>query len=150
MKLTIKTINTHGPNATIGALYVDGKFECFTLEDREQPDGKVYGETRIPAGEYEIALRKDSPMANKYDRRYRETMHDGMLWLRDVPGFEWVYIHIGNTDKDTSGCILVGEGVQMDMRGGKLSRSRPAYLHLYPQVLGAIKMGHKVTLEVVR
>jgi hypothetical protein len=134
----------------MGALYIDDVFQCFTLEDQAQAGGKVTGETRIPAGEYEITLRRGSPMAKRYDRAYRDLNHDGMLWIRDIPGFEWVYFHTGNTDGDTSGCILVGTGVIDTHRGGRISRSRPAYCELYPRVYEAIVSGLRVTLEVIR
>lgn len=82
---------------TLGRLYVDGRFECYTVEDVRRPDGvKVKGETAIPAGCYKLALR-DSPRFGK-----------DALWLLDVPGFEWILIHAGNTEKDTEGCLIVG------------------------------------------
>lgn len=149
MKLTLATIN-NGPDASMGALYIDDVFQCFTLEDQAQAGGKVAGETRIPAGEYEITLRRGSPMAKRYDRAHRDLSHDGMLWIRNVPGFEWIYFHTGNHDGDTNGCILVGDGLLNNSRGGQLSRSRPAYRDLYPRVYEAIVSGLRVELEVIR
>jgi hypothetical protein len=73
-------------------------------------------------------------------------MHKGMLWLRDVPGFEWVYIHIGNTDDDTEGCILVGETI--DYESGFMGRSVKAYRYIYPLIATAIEIGEAVTLEI--
>jgi hypothetical protein len=149
MKLTLATIN-NGLESSMGALYINDEFECFTLEDQAQPDDKVQHETRIPAGEYDITLRRGSPMAKRYDDAHRCIDHDGMLWIRGVPGFEWVYFHTGNTDDDTSGCILVGTGLIDTHRGGRITRSRLAYRDLYPRVYEALASGLRVTLEVIR
>ena len=94
-------------------------------------------ETRIPAATYRITLRDEGGMTGRYAKRFPE-FHRGMLWLRDVPGFEWIYIHLGNTDDHTSGCILVGR--QPRMTPGKplfLGASKPAYVNLYRQCVDA-------------
>src|SRR5688500_1725133 len=89
--------------STIGALFYgdlkSGEFRCFTREDQKQAV-KVPRETRIPAGTYKIKLRAEGSMQAKYSELYGWHRH-GMLWLQDVPGFEWIYIHPGNTDADT-------------------------------------------------
>lgn len=82
--------------STIGELYVNGEFECFTLEDVVRPE-KVYGQTAIPAGRYRVIFSK-SP---RFKRVLPLLMH--------VPNFEGVRIHAGNTAVDTEGCILVGQ-----------------------------------------
>jgi len=83
--------------STIGDLTIDGKWYGFTLEDPERPSGeKIYGNTSIPAGRYRITLRKEGAMYPAYLNKYTEIGQErGMLWLRDIPGFEYVYIHIG-------------------------------------------------------
>ena len=81
---------------TIGKLYVDGKFECFTLEDTVRNGPKVYGQTAIPVGNYRVTLEL-SPRFQKILPR-----------LHDVPNFEGVLIHTGNRAEQTDGCILVG------------------------------------------
>lgn len=118
-------------------------FLCYTLED-EFRLVKVPGETRIPHGYYFLDLRTDSPMSDRYAARYPE-IHRGMIWLRDVPGFEWVYLHVGNDDDDTDGCILVGDTAQR----GFIGQSVAAYRRVYPPIASAIAEGQRVALEVV-
>ena len=87
--------------ATLGKLSVDGQFFCYTLEDRiRPPTEKVYGETAIPTGEYTIELT--------YSPKFKTILP----LLKNVPDFDGVRIHAGNTAKDTDGCILVGETYQ--------------------------------------
>ena len=131
-------------NATIGSIQVDGKYECLTLEDPRQ-DVKIDGETRIPAGTYEIKLRKEGGMNAKYAIKY--VWHKGMLWLQNVDNFEWVYIHIGNSPEDTQGCILVGSGC--DIGGEMVTGSGKAYYRIYEKIAKAIKDGEKVLIEVI-
>lgn len=106
---------------------------CHTLED-EYREIKVPGETAIPAGMYEILKRPlgDSRMDEKYIARY--PFFDGQLWLQNVFNFKWVYIHTGNNDEHTDGCILVGKNKYVDAIGA----SRQAYRKLYPIVNAAI------------
>jgi hypothetical protein len=70
-----------------------------------------------------------------------------MLWVNDVPGFEYVYLHIGNTEADTEGCILIGNGCVR--RPPSLLDSTSAYKKLYPMVYQAIENGKTVTIEVL-
>lgn len=81
---------------TIGELYLDGKFECFTLEDVVREE-KVPGETAIPRGRYEVRLT--------FSQRFQRTLPI----LCDVPKFTGIRIHPGNDKHDTAGCLLVGE-----------------------------------------
>jgi hypothetical protein len=144
MNLNLKRFSS-GDESTIGMLKVNGIFHCFTIED-EYRDEKVAGETRIPAGIYPVALRCEGTMTKKYEK-FPE--HRGMLWLQDVPNFTYVYIHIGNTDADTNGCILVAEGVMADRKGGGRGlSSTPAYLDLYALILQAMDNGEKVYINI--
>ena len=96
-----------GEQRTGGAWYREGhdlrERLCFTLEDQRRLGEKVAGETSIPLGTYEIKLRTEGGMHEKYLRQFMELPHQGMLHLQNVPDFEWVYLHIGNTDDDTLG-----------------------------------------------
>ena len=136
-----------GKDATNGMLFIDGVFECFTLED-EVRDVKVHSESAIPLGEYEIKLRTEGGFHSKYTARYG-AMHKGMLWLQDVPNFKWILVHTGNTDQHTAGCLLIGE-TQQDLDKGKdgfIGGSGDAYKKMYPKVADALLAGEKVTIK---
>lgn len=146
MHLHLIRIST-GEESTTGALHINGEFVCFTLEDTKRMR-KVDGETRIPDGLYKIALRNEGGLTGKYASRYG-TMHRGMLWLQDVPGFEWVYIHTGNKRGHTEGCILVGDSLNNNRIGdGFIGKSRDAYVRIYPPVAQAIEAGEDVTVRI--
>lgn len=119
-------------DSTVGELYINGIKSCFTLEDEYRKD-KVMHETRIPSGTYTIKLQKNGEMTKKYAKKF-PGIHEGMLWITNVPNFQFIYIHIGNTDEDTSGCILVGKSEQ----DFKLINSTEAYLKLYVAVVNEI------------
>jgi hypothetical protein len=72
----------------------------------------VAGETCIPIGRYEIKFRDAGGMNEKYKKKY--VGHIGMLHLQNVPGFKWIYIHPGNTDDHTEGCILPNFGTRLN------------------------------------
>ena len=124
--------------ATFGLLFVDGAFECHSLEDPHQ-DEKKPGITRIPAGRYLCTLRDEGSMTNQYAAKFPET-HRGMLWLRDVPDFEWVYFHIGNRPAHSEGCILVADSA--DPTQNFAGHSTVAYERLYRRVVEAAADGN--------
>lgn len=140
-----------GQNSTIGKMvFAVGIFLglVFTCED-EHRDVKVAGETRIPAGTYPIKLRAEGGFHERYLARFGADFHKGMLWLQGVPGFEWVLIHCGNTEKDTKGCIIVGmTATAYEGGGGEVSQSEAAYRLLYPAVRDAILRGVAVTITI--
>lgn len=120
---------------TRGKLFIDGVFECFTLEDQYQQK-KVKKETRIPAGRYKILLRIVGTHHDRYKVKF-PGIHQGMLHLQDVPEFQFILIHIGNTDADSEGCLLVGSSFM----NGKLVGSTIAYEKLYKKVVKAAEKG---------
>lgn len=117
---------------------------CATLEDAYHAQ-KIHGQTRIPAGTYRLGWHT-SP---KFDGVYRQRVeragekYRGMIQLLDVPNYEWVLIHCGNTVADTDGCILVGERVLQTTNGLYIpgGESVPAFLRLYPIIAEAIENG---------
>ena len=147
MKLVVKRIYDDG-DATLGILFIDGRYECLTLEDEERTI-KVYGETRIPEGEYEIGLRTVGGQHERHKARYSN--HEGMLHIKNVPNFKYILIHSGNHDGHTDGCLLVGD-IPPNPENERLTigASRQAYKRLYPKVLKAIKNGESVTITYTK
>ena len=121
-------------------------FLAYTLED-EQRDKKVYGETRIPNGTYKLGLRKEGGYHSKYSKRFPDT-HIGMLHVLDVPGFEYILIHCGNTDEHTAGCLLVGDSQENNQitKDGFIGKSTQAYRRIYSRIAEAIECGKQVTI----
>tara|TARA_B100000900_G_scaffold347757_1_gene313077 strand:- start:1294 stop:1917 length:624 start_codon:yes stop_codon:yes gene_type:complete len=141
-----------GSDATNSLLFIDSVFECYGLED-EIRDQKKHSETAIPLGEYEIKFRTvggfHTRTKSRYDAKYGEGWHLGMLELQDVPNFKYILIHTGNTDENTAGCYLVGN-TQQDLdvsKDGFIGSSRNAYEKMYPKVRDALVAGEKVTIR---
>jgi len=122
------------------------KFLCYTLEDEHRED-KVAGETRVPAGTYKITLRTTGGFHGRYVKKYGD-MHKGMLWVRDVPNFEYILIHTGNTDEHTAGCLLVGDSQQANFgsSNGMVGSSVNAYKRVYPPIAAALEGDEEVTI----
>lgn len=135
MKLRVER-GLSGTSSTIGKLYVDGVFFAYTLEDidRHLEDGgkKINGETAIPRGSYKVII----DFSNRFQKQ--------MMHVLNVPGFEGIRIHAGNTDKDTEGCILLGK-VRSD---NAVFNSREAVNALFEKVRAALDAGQEVNLEV--
>ena len=140
-------------DSTNGILFdvTDGKrqFLCYTLEDEYRED-KVGGETRIPSGTYEVTLRTVGGFHGRYEKKYGE-MHKGMLWVRDVPNFEYILIHTGNTDEHTAGCLLLGDSQQANFGNsdGFVGSSTQAYKRVYPSIAEALEENEKVTITYI-
>ena len=110
--------------STIGDMYLDGNFECYTLEDAVRPV-KIKGITAIPAGSYEIALT------------FSERFQRPLPLLMSVPNFDGIRIHAGNTERDTEGCILVGKTKDRDAVGA----SKAAFELLFDKIQAALHQG---------
>jgi hypothetical protein len=128
--------------STIGALEVDGQFECLTLEDQVRRDpnpatpaneAKIPGQTAIPAGKYRVIVN--------HSARFQRLLP----LLLDVPGFAGVRIHPGNTAEHTEGCILVGDEEGRDFIGN----SRLAFNRLYPKIMAAFAKREPILLEIL-
>lgn len=135
MKLVLKRINNQD-NYCEGKLYIDGIYQCDVIEDTDRgltnemsiteiQSKKVYGETAIPKGTYQITLDVVSP---KFKDRSWATFCEGKLpRLLDVPGFEGVLIHTGNEASNSLGCLLVGQKT----KDGWVSNSAQTFKDLY-------------------
>ncbi len=134
--------------STLGLLFIDGVFACYTLED-EHRVVKVMGETRIPAGRYRVELRPFGGHHWRYLKHYGSDFHKGMLQIMDVPGFTDILIHKGNDDDDTAGCLLVGDSANNNqVKDGFIGSSTVAYNRIYAVVRDAILRGDDVFIEV--
>ncbi len=138
MKLLVERF-TSDEDTTISAIYLDGIFQCFGLEDEYRED-KIAFETRIPSGTYKVGVRTTGGFHAKYTQKFSE-IHQGMLHVQDVPEFEYILIHVGNTDENTAGCLLVGTGARAGEGDMSIQSSRVAYKKLYSKVIEAAKQG---------
>ncbi|MFN4229856.1 DUF5675 family protein [Parvibaculum sp.] len=145
MKLILERIASD-VESTLGKLYledVDGNgraFLCYVCEDEFRKE-KVPGETRIPAGKYRLVLKRigDSRFDAPYIQKFGRAFHKGMIQLLDVPGFAEILIHVGNTEGDTAGCLLIGNGWARDGQGHYMvTQSASAYRRIYPMIAEAI------------
>jgi len=148
MKLEILRFNS-SDDFTSGLLFdvTDNKrkFLCYTLEDQAQTT-KVYGETRIPAGTYNLTLRTEGGFHTRYLAKFGADFHKGMLWLQPDPkDFQFILWHIGNNPLDTKGCLLLGK-ISQD---GYVGKSTDAYKEVYPYIRDAILYGEKVTVTYI-
>lgn len=150
MELTLKRI-ARREKYTIGRLYIDGKYFCDTIEDKDRglsqelpvtvnKNLKRCGVTAIPVGRYRVTLDMVSP---KFSKKNAYQFCGGRLpRLINVPAFDGVLIHIGNTVNDTEGCILVGKNKQV----GKVLDSTVTFRALY-EVLKQSKDTIYITVE---
>lgn len=128
---------------TLGSLYVDSAFECFTVEDVVRLDdpstpanegAKVYGKTAIPAGTYEVIVTVSPKFGKRFPR------------LVDVPNFTGILIHNGLSAEDTLGCILVGSTITGNSI--KPGTTKPAFAKLMAKIEAALVRGEKVHITV--
>ena len=141
MKLLLKRVALR-ETYTIGKMYIDTHYFCDTCEDRVRDierEGKVYGKTAIPYGTYKVTLGVQSP---KYSQRASYDWCKGYLpRLMNVPHFDGILIHAGNTAEDSAGCILVGENKVV----GKVINSMATLKRLY----GILKeAGEDITITI--
>lgn len=131
MKIELRRYRDTGI-ATFGKIFIDDEFQCYTLEDIQRNE-KIVGETRIPSGDYVLAPRRYGKFYEKYKDKFS---HSFAIEICDVPNFTDVLIHIGNTDADTRGCVLVGD--RADENANAIYASTNAYLALYEKIALAV------------
>lgn len=128
MKLTVKRI-FNNDKYSIGRLFIDGVYECDTLEDpvrdlnkdgdsNDAGEGKIWGNTAIPYGTYKVSIT--------YSNRFKRELP----LLLNVPHFEGIRIHPGNDAVDTHGCILVGKNTEK----GKVTQSKITFDKLFSKL----------------
>lgn len=122
---------------TLGELSIDGKFECYTLEDTDRrvewmPQAKLPGETAIPRGAYRVVLSESPKLGYETPE------------LLDVPCFNHIRIHIGNFPSNTEGCILVGR----QWSPGSVWKSREAFEALHAKLTTAVRNGWEIWIEI--
>jgi len=128
---------------SVGELYINNVFECFTLEDKDRgltqsmplaeiQKLKQYGKTAIPKGRYPVVIQ------------YSEAHGKDLPTLRNVPDYGGVEIHCGNTAVDTLGCILLG---QMRTRTSVLS-SVKAFEVFFPKLQAAFKNNEPIFITI--
>lgn len=141
-------------NYTIGKLHIDGNYFCDTLEDKDRGLNtsmplaeiqkiKVKHKTAIPIGTYKIGMNIISP---KYcTSPLYKNIRGRLPRLLNVPGYEGVLIHIGNTPDDTSGCILVGA----NKIKGQVINSTDTFNKLYEKLNKAHLKGEEILIQIV-
>ena len=139
---------------TIGKLYVDGTYACDTIEDKDRgltddmpleliKTKKVYGKTAIPTGTYKLDMNTVSPKFK--DRSWAKPYGGKVPRLLNVKGFEGVLLHVGNSDKDSSGCLLVGKNTVV----GMVTDSTNTFKKLMDNYLiPAKKRGENITITI--
>ncbi|HXC06995.1 MAG TPA: DUF5675 family protein [Bacteroidia bacterium] len=129
--MNIKLLRKYpGTDCVIGELYINNVFECFTCEDVER-DVKIPGETAIPRGIYEVVIT--------FSARFKRPLP----LLLNVPGYEGIRIHPGNTAADTEGCLLPGKG----RTPNSVTQSTDAFNALYAKIEAATAK-EKIFIEI--
>ncbi len=133
MKITVDRVVSNR-DVTISRVYVNEKFFCHGLED-EYRRFKIPGETRIPAGHYGLGLRRTGGFHSRYSSVFGD-FHRGMIEVVDVPDFRWVLIHVGNFERDTAGCLLLGRA---DFDSWAVWQSKKTYIRFYSHVIDSVR-----------
>lgn len=127
----------HQKDALVGNLFINGVRECFTLEDWEEST-----EHRVQrGGPWPVVLRNEGHINDLYSELYPE-FHKGMIQFL-VPGRRWIEFHVGNSSKDTLGCLLPG---MWNTQKGLISNSKGAYVAAYKKILPYLLTKQKVTI----
>lgn len=142
MHITVKR-HIETKESTIGSLRIDGRLQCYTLEDPYHKI-KVIGETRIPEGEYKLALRTYGGFHQRYNKKFAAWHDYGMIEIMQVPNYTNILIHIGNWPGDTEGCLLLGQEAGINA----IHNSTKAYRAFYKIVATELSKGKSVTLHI--
>jgi hypothetical protein len=153
MELKIKRIAKQ-KGYTIGHLYVNGIYFSDTLEDTDRgldssmpldvlKKKKLAHLTAIPTGRYQVTMNVISPRLSK-SKFYQQFGGGRVPKLLNVPAYDGILIHCGNTAKDTDGCILVGRNTKV----GMVLESKQTYTNFWPLLEAAAKKGEKIWITI--
>jgi hypothetical protein len=126
-----------GKESTLSQLYINGIFQCYLLEDKIR-EVKIASQTAIPKGAFSLKLNTYGAKNVNYQKAFGK-LHQGMIEITGLPNFGFVYIHTGNTIKDTAGCPLCGFGFQFTDGDFQVSQSIAAYKMIYPKLVALAK-----------
>ncbi len=136
--MEIKIIRVaQGNESTLSQLYINTIFQCYLLEDKIR-EVKIPYQTAIPSGVFSLKLNTYGAKNVDYKKAFGK-MHEGMIEITGIPNFSFVYIHTGNTIKDTAGCPLCGFGFQFIEGNYQVSQSVAAYRMVYPKLVALAK-----------
>lgn len=141
MKILVKRV-FDDIGVTLSKVYINDKRVAIALEDPKR-DIKIKHETAIPDGTYKLGLRYSPSFTPR-----KNYGHD-LLWIKDVPNFEYILIHIGNTVDDTSGCLLLGENLGVVKGKIAILQSKKAYDSFYNKVAHRVKRGDDVEIQFI-
>lgn len=142
-----------GLKYTIGSLFINNEYFCDTIEDIDRyldssmslediKNIKVYGNTAIPYGTYKIDMDTISPKFK--DRTWAKPYNGKLPRLLNVKGFDGVLIHVGNTEQDTLGCLIVGE----NKLKGKVINSTITFNNLMDRLLESHIAGEEIHITI--
>lgn len=138
---------TDDGKTTLGLLYVDGRFFAYTLEDTHR-DEKISGNTRIPEGRYPLSF---NPNLTELTQRYRNRFpwFEYHIEIQNIPNYDLVYIHIGNTHQDTRGCILLADGVNAASAEKMVTHSQKAYERFYQSIYPRVHSNSPLSIRIL-
>lgn len=154
MKITHKRTYL-GSSYTISKIYVDGKYFCDAIEDKDRGltsemteaqirKVKVYAQTAIPYGTYNVTIDIVSPKLSK--RAVYNPIRGKLPRLLDVKGFDGILVHIGTTERSSAGCIIVGKNTIK----GQVTDSNKVFFSLYALMQKARAMGESIIWEITK
>ena len=122
----------HRPDCEIGRVFVQDQHFCYSIEDAHRTT-KVPGQTCIPDGTY--------PLATRWSPKFSPKNQHDMIWVKNVPDFEFILIHTGNTVDDTDGCLIIGGKIGVINGKDAVLNSKATYRKFYEHVIEAVQAG---------
>lgn len=150
MRITVHRVHDTG-NQTIGYLLINGIYFCWTLEDEFRKEKKK-GDTRIPNGVYQLGIMKaDTPLTLKHRKSYG-SWFKYHIEITKVPNFTGIYIHAGNDETHTDGCLLLGDTLNNPniVPKNPLLNSTQAVKRFYEIVYPLLEQGEQVLIEFIQ